>query len=148
MFDELLTKFGQADALRHQLLDHVQSCGHVPLGQAIDQRAHRLATHRAQDFVDLGERHRFRAEAEHLIEEADGVAHAALGAAGNGRQGIVLGLKALFAGDEAQVGCDFGHGNAAEVEALTPAQNCGRNFVGFGRGQYKAGMGRRLFQRL
>jgi len=70
-------------------------------------------------------------EADHLVERHLGVAQAAVGVAGDGAQGRLVGGRALLLADEAQVARDGRLADAAEVEALAAGEDGGRDLVDF-----------------
>lgn len=75
------------------------------------------------------------AEGDELIEGGLGVAHAALGAAGDGDEGILGGVDGFGFADEAEAVGDVAGADAAEVEALTAGEDGGGDFLRFGGGE-------------
>ena len=147
LFDDLLAKFGQADPAGHQPVDQRQPLAGIAGSHCIQKIEHSLGVDGPQHLLDLGQRDLVVAKAEHLVKQADGVAHAALGAAGNHEQRLCFGLERFFVGDVLQMLGDFGGRDPPEVEALAAAEHRGWNFVWLGGGQNKTGMWRGFFQR-
>ena len=148
MLHHLLAKLVEAGAVGHQLVDQVQPRGHVAVGQRADEAGHRFGVDRAQHLLHLRQGDSLRAVGQHLVEQADRVAHAALRRAGDGEQRVVFRTEALGGDDVAQMAGDLRCGNAAKIEALAAAEHSGRDLVRLGGGQDEAGVGRRLLQRL
>ena len=86
-------------------------------------------------------------EADELIEGGLGVAHAAIGAAGDGVEGIRADLYGFEFRDPGEVLDDEGGGDAAEVEALAAGEDGGQDFFRFGGGEHEFGVGGRFFER-
>ena len=87
-------------------------------------------------------------EADHLVEDGQGVAHPAVGLEGNDVEGFRLGRDSLFGGDVGQVCHDVLHADALEVVYLATGEDGGQNLVLLRRGKDEDGVARRLFQRL
>ena len=67
--------------------------------------------------------------ADGLIEDGEGVAHAAVGFLGDDVEGLGLGLDALLLGHVLQVADDVGDGDAGEVVDLTAGEDRGEDLV-------------------
>ena len=87
-------------------------------------------------------------EGQHLVEQRLGVAHAAIGQAGDERQRLGVGLGAFGGDDAGQLADDGRIGDAAEVEALGAADDGGRHLVRVGRGQDEDDVVGRLLDQL
>ena len=107
-------------------MDQAQALAQILGSKGIDQFGDGLRVDGAQDLLHLFQRHRFGAKAQHLVEQADGIAHAALGAARNRQQGIAIGMESFGRDDVLQMPGNLGRGNAAEVKALAAAEHGGR----------------------
>jgi hypothetical protein len=83
-----------------------------------------------------------------LVEQAEGVAQAAGGVAGDDGQRLVGDRDRFVVGDGPQA-ADHGVGaDAAEVEALAPGDDGRQQLFRIGRGEDEPGVDRRFFQRL
>ena len=87
-------------------------------------------------------------ERRSLVEDAQRVAHAAVGLLGNDGQRLVLILDALLLGHVLQVGHGVLHRHALEVVNLAAAQDGGQDLVLLGGGEDEDDVCRRLLQRL
>ena len=87
-------------------------------------------------------------EGDELVEGTERVAHAALGAARDGEQGVLVRLDALLAADVAEARGDLVRLDAAQVEALAARDDRGEHLVALGRREDELHVGRRLLQRL
>ena len=87
-------------------------------------------------------------EGDDLVERGFGVAHAAVGAAGDGEEGVVGDLDPLGVADLAELADDVGVGDAPEVEALAAREHGAEHLVRLGRGEDELDEFRRLFERL
>ena len=81
-------------------------------------------------------------ESDELVEHALGVAHAAVGTAGNGLGGCRAERDVFLAGNVEEVTGDDGRGNRAQVEALAAAEDGGQDLVRLGGGEDELHVGR------
>ena len=143
---QLLEELGQAAALLDHGFEHLQSLLLVSRHQAVNEGIDGLDVRQSQHGLHQFQGHGVVAEAHDLIQQADGIPHAALGTLGNHRQGRLLDVTALFLGNGRQMGLDLGGSNPSEVEALAPTDHGRRNPVRLGRGQHEIHVGRRFLQ--
>ena len=88
------------------------------------------------------------AKADELVEGGLGVAHSAIGPAGDGEERLVVNLHLFLLGNVGQVLRDEGRGNPAQIEALAARQYRRQNLLRLGRREHELHMGRRLLERL
>ena len=88
------------------------------------------------------------AHGDGLVEQRQPVAHRAFGGAGDQRQRLGLGSRALAGDDLAEVRDQLRHVDAAQVEALAARQHGHRHLADLGGGEDELDVPRRLFQRL
>ena len=155
MVDHLAGEFVQAGPLQEQLMDQLQAASDVIGRQDVDKFSDGCAGGSAQHLLHLFEADgglfailTGASEAGHLVQQADRVAHAALGAAGDGEECRIVDIAALVGGDVGEVSGDFGHRDAAKVEPLATAEDGGGDAVGFGGRKHEPGVWRGLFQSL
>ena len=84
----------------------------------------------------------------HLVENRQGIAHAAIGLAGNDAQGLFLVIVAFLLGHVLEMAHDVGHLHAVEVVDLATAEDGWQNLVLLRGGQDEDGVGGRLFKGL
>ena len=87
------------------------------------------------------------AERYGLVEDGQGIAHAAIGFLGNHVQRILLVGNAFLFSHHLQMIHDVGNGHALEVVDLATADDGGENLVFLGGGKDKDDMSGRFFQR-
>jgi hypothetical protein len=88
------------------------------------------------------------AECNDLVENGLGIAHAAVGSAGDGGEGAVVDGDFFRCGNVAETRSDQADGDAFKVEPLTAGNDCGQNFMRFGGGKEKFDVRRRFFKGL
>ena len=132
-------------ARAHHIVNHIEHPRAVGGGDGGSKIKQKLAVGRAQRLAHqvLGQPF---ARAYAHIQQAPGVAHAAVGRAGNQRQRGRLGVLQLRqSGQDAR-----GHlllGQAAEIKPLAAGQDGGRDLLRLGGGQDEHHVGGRLLQR-
>ena len=90
---DLLAKLIETGALGNQLLDQAEASACVAGRYGINQCGDARCIDRAQHLLYVGQCDRPGTRALHLVQQADGIAHAALGAAGNGGERRVFGIE-------------------------------------------------------
>ncbi len=123
-----------------------------PLGIARNQGLRELeevpAIRHAQHLHHTLFGHLALGEADHLVEQRDGVTHAAGCLPREHLQRATFDLHPLFVRESLQVVDDVRLANALEVVALTTRQNRDRNLLWFRRREDELRVGRRLLQGL
>ena len=138
---------------------HVLACGVESLYRLEDRR-YVAAQDRARKALQRGAAH----EAEHaervllgdlvalerdeLVEGRERVAHAALGAARDCEESVLLGGDALLAADVLEPRDDVVRLDAPQVEALAARDDCRQHLVALGRREYEPNPRRRFLERL
>ena len=105
-------------------------------GEGRRQGKQLLLRHRPEQLPDGAGLHRSGQETE-LVQQAFGIAQAALGPLGYHMQGFGRDADRFEPGNLAQVGFDRLQGNAAEIEALATGQDRGQHPLGIGGGQHE-----------
>ena len=135
-------------ARAHELVDRGQGPAHVARGQRVRKGEARRAPGRAQRVLHDGGGDVVLRIAHAQVQQADRVAHAALGRAGDVQQRLVLGLAVLLLADAGELGRDVLCADALEVVALAAGQDGRRQLLRVGRGQDEDRVLRRLLQGL
>ena len=133
----------------------------IVLRLELGERGLRVAAHDALEEIDdagaVGEAEhllhgvdpdRAAAMGDGLVEDGEGVAHRALGGAGDLAERVAVGLDLLLGGDAGEMVDQHGGLDAAEIEALAARQDRDRHFPDLGRGEDEFHMRRGLLQRL
>ena len=94
-----------------------------------------FASGEAEDLEDVVFLDMVAAEGDELVEHGLCIAHAALGAAGEGVGGGVGELDGFLGGDGEEMGGDELGGDAFEIEALAAAEDGGGDFLDVGGGE-------------
>ena len=116
------------------------------MGQGVGEGKQEGPIRRPQGGADMLLGDGFAAAHAH-IQDGQGVAHPALGGAGNQVQGLRLGLFAALRDNVFQMPGDLILGIAAEVVPLAAGQDGGGQLLGLGGGQDEHHVFRRLLQR-
>jgi hypothetical protein len=145
MFHHLGAILVEAGAARDKAMDQPEPLAQILGGECVDQLGNGLRVNRAQHLLDLLQRYGLGAKAEHLVKQADGIAHAALRAAGDRQESIMIGSETFGSHDVLEMTGNLGCRDAPKVKALAAAEHSGGNLVRLGRGQDETSVGRRLF---
>ena len=119
---------------------------------AVDDRAadheEQAPISRAEDLCGDGAGDGGAGEGDDLVEQAQGVAHAAGGLPCDEREGVVVDVELLRGGDVAESADDIGVVDASEVEALDAAQDGDGDLLRVRRGEDEDDVRRWLFEGL
>ena len=116
------------------------------MGQRIGKGKQERPVRRAQRGADMFFRDHFSPAHAH-IQDGQGVAHAALGGAGDQVQGFRLGFFAAFRDHVFQMPRDLIFGITPEIVPLAAGQDGGGQLLGFGSSQDEHHVFRRFLQR-
>ncbi len=134
-----------------QLLQRAQRAGHVALHRllekvdhpgAVGQPQHQPQRRRVERAARAGP------QRDGLVEQAERVAHRALGGARDHRQRLLLHRHALLGADAGEVGHHHLRLDPAQVEALGARAHRHRHLLDLGGGEQELDVVGRLFQRL
>ncbi len=132
---ELLGHLAQVPAGIGQVGDPVQGIGPITRQERIEQGADRLLIGQPNRVADRCLGDLVAGVGHHLVEQRLGVAHPAIGQAGDELERGRIGGHALGVRDPGQLAGDHIGRQAAEVVPLGPADDGGWDPVGIGRGQ-------------
>ena len=135
-------------AARHHAVDEREQARAVLRLDAVRGGEKEVRPDDAQGVAQRRAFERVAAERDRLVEQRQAVAERAVGAAREQDQALVVGRDALAAAHLGKARRDLGHGDAAEVEALRPAQDRRQDLVRLGRGEDEEDVRRRLLERL
>ena len=135
-------------AVLDQAVDDLEGAAGVADGDGVGELVLDLGAGGAEEGGDDGVVDLAAAEDAGLVQERQRVAGAALGVARDGGGGRLRERDALGGGDGLEVLRELLHGDAAEVEALAPADDRRRHLVRLGGGEHEPDAGRRLLEDL
>ena len=130
-----------------QRLDFVHYLTDIARHQRAQNRQHAVARHRAQHVAHLGFTHCAAAKGNRLIQQAEAVAHAAVGAFGQQLQRGQFVLNAFGLQNVLQLAENVAHCHALQIELQAARQNGHRQFLRVGGSEQELDVRRRLFQR-
>ena len=144
----LVRDLGHVPTGIRQVVDERQGSGCVPRQVGIQQACDRLVLGEAQCLSNSLDRDGLAGIRQHLVEQRLGVAHPAIGQAGQQGQRLGIGIGTLAGADAGQLAGDRIGLQAAEVEPLRPADHGGGHLVGVSGGQDEDHVLRRLLNEL
>ena len=134
-----------------QRLDELEHGAVAALGHQVEQLQVALLRHDAQHAHHGVDAQLAARQRQHLVQQRQAVAHAAVGLAGNGRHGLGLEVDPFAPQHVRQARRDVRDADAPEIEALATGEDRRRglaNLLGLGGGEHEDHPGRRLFQNL
>ncbi len=148
---EAAIELGQVVAFVEQPLDEMEDIRHAPFGQDVEQLQIHVLAHQAQNLADVLHGQAAIGEGQHLVQQGQGVPHAAFGPAGEEHQGLVVAFHAFAGQHLLQPFHDGRHADPSEIEPLTPRQHRRRRLLDLlrlRRRKHEDHPGRRLLQDL
>ena len=147
-----LRQVGQRRAEVPRLRDQFTNDGQHLLGVARRQRLHHgdhvPVIDQAQHLFQVAHQQLAAAIGDGLVEQAEAVAHAAVGGAREHRQRFRLGLDAFRCNQRFKVADDLVRQQAPEIELQAARQNSDRDLLRVGGGEHELDVRRRLLERL
>ena len=148
VFGQSLDEQSGVETLVDNLVEQHHDVGHLIINREVNHLEVVLGVEHVQVLDNLLVGDVALAERCGLVEDAECVAHAAVGLLGNDSQRLFLVLDALLLGHRLQVVDGVADGHAFEVVDLTTAQNGGQNLVLLRRGQDEDDVCGRFLERL
>lgn len=113
-------KLGEVGTGVDQLVEDAKDFSRRAVGHQGEDGGVGIVAHQPQHFTNAGRVEGPLAEGETLVEDREGVAHSAVGVAGDEQQRVGFGLEPFGGEHRAEAGFDGGRADAAEVEPLQP----------------------------
>ena len=131
-----------------QLTGFVDQRPGILIDDGLEQADQEIPRDHAQHGLDSGGSNLAAAVSDGLVEQTQGIAHAAVRGMGEQAQGVFIGFHAFLLQQGGQVLADLLRRHALEVELQAARQHRHRQLLRIGGGEQEFHMGRRLFQRL
>ena len=129
-------------------LDGPENGRSIPLQDCAREILERLARDEAEDAQSILFRDPVTRERDKLIKGTERIAHATLGAAGNGEQRVLIGIDLLLLADIPQPRHDLMRLDTAQIKPLAPGDDRREELVALGGGKDELHIGRRFLKGL